>query len=417
MFNEKLLIEVLGWQSESKKEQEQIVPTLNAYLDFLNLELGGKLKIENDTHGNIFVTKGETSLYPCIVSHLDQVHKYADNKTIFQNGDYLLAFDGPRQVGTGGDDLVGIFVCLELLRDFNFMKVVFFVAEEVGCIGSSACDLSFFTDCMFIGQADRKGNADFINFSNGVQLFDADFSNFVKPVLLDFNYRECIGIATDAGCLSKRNVGIACFNISCGYYNPHTSTEYVSITDVSNCYDVICVIITNADKQFLYTRPVTTYGSISKTVKSELYEKLYEGFKKSTYYIKSDKMYYAYSKAIDYVVNLIEERDLEAEDGDIDSPYIEYLLTDYIEQKEEDAKQLAAYNQSFDPIISRPIDNKAANIKQLDMFADRLGANCIHKDTMYDTGMQQTYCLECFNYIEEADAYYHNSLGRGPGYY
>jgi hypothetical protein len=417
MFNEKLLIEVLGWQSESKKEQEQIVPTLNAYLDALNLELGGKLKIENDTHGNIFVTKGETSLYPCIVSHLDQVHKYADNKTIFQNGDYLLAFDGPRQVGTGGDDLVGIFVCLELLRDFNFMKVVFFVSEEIGCIGSNACDLSFFTDCMFIGQADRKGSADFINFSNGVQLFDADFSNFVKPVLTSTNYKECVGIATDAGCLSKRNVGIACFNISCGYYNPHTSTEYVSITDVSNCYDVICVIINNADRQFLYTRPVTTYGSLPKTEKPELYTKLYAGFKKSKFYIKSDKMSYAYSRAIDYVVNLIEERDFEIDKEDIELPYIEYLLTDYMDQKEEDAKQLVAYNQSFDSTAFKPIDNKADNIKQLDLFADRLGAKCPHKDTMYDTGMQQTYCLECFNYIEEEDAYYHNSLGKGPGYY
>ena len=80
MFNEKLLIEVLGWQSESNKEQEQIVPTLSAYLEALNLRMKGSLTIENDTHGNIYVTKGKTSLYPCIVSHLDQVHKYAENK-------------------------------------------------------------------------------------------------------------------------------------------------------------------------------------------------------------------------------------------------------------------------------------------------------------------------------------------------
>jgi hypothetical protein len=128
-------------------------------------------------------------------------------------------------------------------------------------------------------------------------------------------------------------------------------------------------------------------------------------------------MSYAYSRAIDYVVNLIEERDFEIDKEDIELPYIEYLLTDYIDQKEEDAKQLVAYNQSFDSTSFKPIDNKADNIKQLDLFADRLSAKCPHKDTMYDTGMQQTYCLECFNYIEEEDAYYHNSLGKGPGYY
>jgi len=412
MFNEKLLIEVLGWQSESNKEQEQIVPTLNAYLDALNLRMKGKLKIENDTHGNIYVTKGKANLYPCIISHLDQVHKYAQNKTIFQNGDYLLAFDGPRQVGTGGDDLVGVFMCLQLLEDYNFIKVVFFVAEEIGCIGSSACDLSYFDDCMFIGQADRKNNSDFINYSNGVQLFGEEFSTFVAPVLKDYNYKECVGIATDAGCLSKRNVGIACFNISCGYYNPHTSTEYVSIKDVTNCYNVICDIISNSDKRFLFTRPTITYGSKPTESKSELYEALYEGFKKSKLYVNNPKHTYAYGKAFDYVVALIEQRDVEMMEFADEFPPLEYLILDYIEQKEEEFKIEKQYNQSFEPI-----DNKADNIKQLDLFFDKVGAPCSHKDTMWDTGMQQSYCLECFNYLDEKDTYYDNHLSKGRGYY
>jgi hypothetical protein len=410
MFNEKLLIEVLGWQSESNKEQEQIVPTLNAYLEALNLRMKGKLKIENDTHGNIFVTKGKGSLYPCIVSHLDQVHKYAQNKTIFQNGDYLLAFDGPRQIGTGGDDLVGVFMCLQLLEDYNFIKVVFFVAEEVGCIGSSACDLSYFDDCMFIGQADRKNNSDFINYSNGVQLFGEEFSTFVAPVLKDYNYKECVGIATDAGCLSKRNVGIACFNISCGYYNPHTSTEYVSIKDVTNCYNVICDIISNSDKRFLFTRPTVTYGSKPTEAKSELYEALYEGFKKSKLYVNNPKHTYAYGKAFDYVISLIEERDIATAANEYDFP-IEHMLLDYIDEMNIINEEMNQYNQSF-----AAIDNKEANIKQLDLFMDKL-APCSHRDTMWDTGMQQSYCLECFNYLDEKDAYYDNNFSKGRGYY
>jgi hypothetical protein len=413
MFNEKLLIEVLGWQSESNKEQEQIVPTLNAYLEALNLKMKGSLKIENDTHGNIYVTKGKgkPSLYPCIVSHLDQVHKYAENKTIFQNGDYLLAFDGPRQVGTGGDDLVGVFMCLQLLEDYNFIKVVFFVAEEVGCIGSGACDLSFFDNCMYIGQADRKNNSDFINYSNGVQLFGEEFSTFVAPVLKDYNYKECVGIATDAGCLSKRNVGIACFNISCGYYNPHTSTEYVSIKDVTNCYNVICDIISNSDKRFLFTRPTITYGSKPAEAKSELYEALYEGFKKSKLYVNNPKHTYAYGKAFDYVIALIEERDIATAANDYDFP-VEHMLLDYIDEMNVINEEMTQYNQSF-----APIDNKEANIKQLDLFFDKLGAPCTHKDTMWDTGMQQSYCLECFNYLDEKDAYYDNNFSKGRGYY
>jgi len=102
MFNEKLLIEILGWQSESSKEKEQIIPTLRQYLESLEDQ---SFIVDEDEHGNIYVTKGKSDLYPCMVSHLDQVHKYNANKTIVQNGDYLLAFDGARQIGTGGDRL------------------------------------------------------------------------------------------------------------------------------------------------------------------------------------------------------------------------------------------------------------------------------------------------------------------------
>ena len=136
MIDEKLLIEVLGWQSESRKESEQIIPTLNNYLDKINLN--GEFIIEEDTHGNIYITKGKADLYPCIVSHLDQVHKFADNKKIIKNDDYLIALNGAKQIGTGGDDLVGVFICLELLQSIDIIKIAFFVQEEIGCIGSNA---------------------------------------------------------------------------------------------------------------------------------------------------------------------------------------------------------------------------------------------------------------------------------------
>jgi hypothetical protein len=268
---------------------------------------------------------------------------------------------------------------------------------------------------MFIGQADRKNNSDFINYSNGVQLFGEEFSTFVAPVLKDYNYKECTGIATDAGCLSKRNVGIACFNISCGYYNPHTSTEYVSIKDVTTCYNVICDIISNSDKRFLYTRPTVTYGSKTTTPKSELYEALFEGFKKSKHYFNNPKHTYAYTKALDYIVELIEERDTAFMGVDYDFP-VEHMLLDYMDDKNTHEEEERQYNQSFEPADVVKIDNKDANIKQLDLFMGKL-ETCSHKDTMWDTGFSQNYCLECFQYIDEKDAYYDNHLSQGRGYY
>jgi tripeptide aminopeptidase len=376
MFNEKLLIEVLGWQSESRKEEEQIIPTLREYLKGIK-----GITVENDTHGNIFVTKGKADLYPCIVSHLDQVHKYAEDKRIIKNGDYLLAFNGPKQVGTGGDDLVGVFMCLSFLKSIDNIKVAFFVAEEVGCIGSSACDLNFFKDCMFIGQADRRDNADFINNSNGVSLFDEEFSTFVSDILKENNYSFKSGTSTDAGCLSKRNVGIACFNISCGYYGAHTSTEYVCISDVVRCHHIIESIIKKADKQFKYVRQDHTVSYIpNDDNKSEMYKMLYSAFVNSEYYVKSNKMSYAYSKAIQFVSDLLENTDRYMHETYDDFMFATDMISEYLfDLEEQKAKELESKRQT-----------------QLSLFT-----NCRHQNKRFDLTMQQSYCMDCFTYIDE----------------
>ena len=102
---------------------------------------------------NIYVTRGEALLYPCVVAHMDTVHDCYKDFQIYQTGDNLFAMDthSVRQVGIGGDDKVGVFIALEMLRTLKHMKVVFFTNEEIGCVGSSRARLSFFEDCCLTG--------------------------------------------------------------------------------------------------------------------------------------------------------------------------------------------------------------------------------------------------------------------------
>jgi tripeptide aminopeptidase len=405
MFNEQLLIEILGWQSESYKEKEQIIPTLKQYLESLEDQ---SFTVDEDEHGNIYVTKGKADLYPCMVSHLDQVHKYNANKTIVQNGNYLLAFDGARQIGTGGDDLVGVFMCLTLLDAIDNIKIAFFLQEEIGCIGSNKADLSFFDDCMFIGQADRKGNEDFINHSNGVKLFDEEFSDFVKPFLDNYKYKECIGVATDAGALSKRNVGIACFNISCGYFNAHTSTEYVCISDVHHCYDLLTDLIRSADKRFIYNRPV--YQPVMKSIpaaNSLLYGMLFERFRKHPKYIKSSKMSYAYSLVFSFIDDLVQKYDKMIDDANSDYPYLSDILEEYLNFLDDE--DLAAAES-----IAGLMPPKAIAPLQQSLVFEK---DCQHRNVKYDNTMTQFYCMDCFSYVDDTETFYdqetlHN-LGHG----
>ena len=175
--------------------------------------------------GNIYVTKGDANNYPCIVSHTDSVHKIIPDEdyTILHDDNVAMGFNKRinSPSGCGGDDKVGIYICLELLRDMDNIKVAFFRDEEVGCDGSYDADMTFFKDVRFVLQCDRKGNNDFVNEIYGAQLQSKRFKKEVAKIIGAYGY--------------QLGVGVSVANMSCGYYNPHCDDEVVIFDDVENC--------------------------------------------------------------------------------------------------------------------------------------------------------------------------------------
>jgi hypothetical protein len=147
------------------------------------------------------------------------------------------------QVGIGGDDKVGVFITLEMLRKFDNMKVAFFRDEEVGCRGSYVADMGFFSNCRFILQCDRRGNDDFIIDASGIELSSSKFQDDVFPIISNYGYKFAHGMMTDVMALKENGVRCSVANIGCGYYNPHTAQEYVSVYDVEVCMEMCETII------------------------------------------------------------------------------------------------------------------------------------------------------------------------------
>jgi len=195
--------------------------------------------------GNIYVTKGSAGTFPCVVAHMDTVHDLNDDFKIYEANGNLFAFDAKemQQVGIGGDDKVGVFIALEMLRLFENIKLVFFTQEEIGCVGSGRAKLSFFAHCAFVLQCDRKGNNNFIRNNGFIQLFGQDFENKVAPLLAKYGYSFAEGYITDVVQLKELGLPIAVANISCGYYWPHSDREYVNINDVELCLGLVYDII------------------------------------------------------------------------------------------------------------------------------------------------------------------------------
>lgn len=242
--------------AKSKNEKQMI-----QYISTLIEHLSDDIKVEV-TNNNIYVTRGEAETYPCIVCHTDQVQENNKHVSVLQVDDLLLGFDftKKKQVGLGADDKNGIILAIKAIISFPVIKACFFHGEEIGCIGSTACDMQFFSNCRYVVQCDRKGNSDFITTGTRVGLCSDEFIHDCD--LETFGYKVATGLITDVVTLKQRNLNVSCCNISCGYYNPHTDYETTSISDLEKCWELVKHIL-SLPKTYphTYTPPTATVAA------------------------------------------------------------------------------------------------------------------------------------------------------------
>ena len=206
--------------------------------------------IVQDVAGNLLITKGDSDSYPCICAHMDQVqHLHPKDFTCVENDDVIFGYSPKerKQCGLGADDKNGLFIALECLASYDVIKCAFFVGEEIGCKGSGAVDISFFDDCRYCIQIDRRGNSDMVT-----NIYSEMCSEeFIRDVdCFSHGYEISDGLMTDVAELRERGVEVSCINLSCGYYEPHTDCEFTSKSDLQKCYDFVCHIIENCTKKY-----------------------------------------------------------------------------------------------------------------------------------------------------------------------
>ena len=202
------------------------------------------VELTEDSYGNLYAKKGEAESYPCIVSHLDQVQRIhsRDFKAI-ETRDIIFGYStrNHRIEGLGADDKNGIFIALQSLKKYDCIKTVFFKEEETGCNGSSHAKMSFFEDCRFVIQCDRRGNSDLITSIGCTDLCSGKFIQDIAPK--KWGYREERGAMTDVEILKESGLPVSAVNMSCGYYNPHTDEEITVKRDLEKCWRLVRHII------------------------------------------------------------------------------------------------------------------------------------------------------------------------------
>lgn len=269
-LNLKLLNKLVSYQSRSAtNEMIEFVMYLYEYLRNKNVD------VVIDDYFNLYVTKGNAELYPCVVAHTDINQSVKEKVELILTDGILTGFDGKKQVGCGFDDKVGVCIALQLLDDFDNIKLFLPADEEIGCVGTKHCDMTFFDDVSFVVQPDRNSkNRDFIYYTNGIECCSNEFIKAASDILKYYNYTPTMGVYTDVGELKHRGLNVCCFNLSCGYVNEHTDNEFLIVEEANVCYQLITELIEDFSHVKWEHEPESYYSSLFTNTEDELLELL-----------------------------------------------------------------------------------------------------------------------------------------------
>lgn len=229
-------------KSGSVKKMQEIIKS-----HLLNL----KCNFEQDEIGNIFV--GDfTKDRPCLVAHMDSVHYKKPYKV------KLVGYKLSAKNGIGADDKAGIVAGLEVLKSMNDINVLFTVDEEIGCIGAEAIEEEKLANVQYFIELDRQGHKEIINDMIYGYTASLEFCNTIQPIMKKYKYKFGNGSFTDVQVLGEKAEKSA-INISCGYYNPHSNSEFQLLDELIESIKLTKEILGTIKKEFVYN--VSRYNS------------------------------------------------------------------------------------------------------------------------------------------------------------
>ncbi len=209
--------------------------TLKNYLE-LQLEDNGYNPINKK--GFLYA---EGNIPVLLVAHLDTVHN--DIPSIICFSEDMRYVMSPQ--GIGGDDRCGVYMILELIRDFK-CHVLFCEDEECGGRGANKFTESKIKPKVnYIIEMDRRG-------SNDAVFYKCDNPEFTEFVL-SFGFSENHGSFTDISVVAPY-LKTAAVNISAGYYNEHRQYEYIDMLAVENNIRRIGEMIMTDSEHFGYIK-------------------------------------------------------------------------------------------------------------------------------------------------------------------
>lgn len=235
--------------------------TFSIVPEFINLckmtqeQLKGFLPLELMANGYTDIVVGDGYIYArgtipvLLTAHMDTVHASAVHQF------YEMVIKGKHVIsspqGIGGDDRCGIYMILEIIKEYK-CSVLFCEDEEGGGIGSSKfCKTSFIAELMSMNYLIELDRAN----SNDAVFYSCDNPEFTEFIIKGTGYREAYGSFSDISIIAPA-CGVAAVNLSCGYYHAHTPKEEVVVEEMLNTIKVVKQLLLIESKQYEYIEQV-----------------------------------------------------------------------------------------------------------------------------------------------------------------
>jgi len=201
-----------------------------SYSELINL-IGN---FDEITDGYAFRWKQDSPVL--LLAHGDTVCNRPVAPYVYQNGRYITnKLCSP----LGGDDRVGCFIADTLSNKYDISMLITNHEESGGLGMMEFCEslsLPLLDGVKLIMQFDRRGTGEYVTYIP----LPATYTDYIRQ----FGISKVHGSFSDSKILTNQTL-IPHINMASGFYNEHTSDEYINTQDVNKCYNTACSIINN----------------------------------------------------------------------------------------------------------------------------------------------------------------------------
>lgn len=211
-----------------------------AVADFCEKYLDSIPGMTIDKAGNRILQVGDPACPVMWSSHTDTVHRAAGTQRVVYGGGLLSLHETSQSSCLGADCTVGVWLMINMIRRNVPGLYIFHDSEEVGGLGSDYIAKhtpELLDNIQFAIAFDRRGTSSVITHQGSRCASDAFGSALAaqlgKPFTLDTG-----GTFTDTA--NYTHIVPECTNISVGYYNAHTSNEYLDVSFAAHLLERLC---------------------------------------------------------------------------------------------------------------------------------------------------------------------------------